>query len=249
MLPNKLNSINIFGVKISKLDEETFLEYIGASINRGEKRTIAYANADTLNKIYDSPDLSDIYCSFDIIHPDGIGVYLASGFLFPDNGLEKRFNGSDFYDTLIKGSVENNWSIFFFGHKTDILGEISKTHPRLNIAGVQEGYNYTDKEVVEKINASNPDILIVGLSCPIQEKWMFENVHRINCRIILAVGDGIRIFAGKKIRGPMFMRKLGLEWAVRYIQSPVSNFRRYITGIPLFIFRIFKEKKEKLKTN
>ncbi len=236
------NTFNIFGVEINNLTNEQFLDFISESINKNQKHTIGYANADTLNKIYEDNSLKKIFSTFDLIHPDGIGVYLASGLLYGKNGLEERLTGSDFYPILINESIKNNWKIFFFGHTDDILLEIKKQFPLLNISGINEGYDFENKKVIEKINVSDPNIIIIGLSCPYQEKWMYENKDKVSFNIILAVGDGIRVFAGKKTRGPVIFRKSGLEWLARLISSPFSNFRKYVIGIPLFISRIIAAK-------
>lgn len=234
----KPETINIFGVEINKLTNESFLNYIKAGINHRSRLAIGYANADTLNKIYDDSSLKDIYRSFDLIHPDGTGIYLASGFLFGKNGLNVRLTGSDFYPILINESIKNNWKYFFFGHTDSILEEIRKQHPLLNISGTNEGYHFNNSKVIEKINNAEPDIIIIGLSCPRQEKWMSENREKIKFKVMLAVGDGIRIFANKKKRGPLIFRRLGLEWLARLSSDPVSNFEKYVKGIPLFISRI-----------
>lgn len=234
----KTNTFNIFGVEINKLDNEQFLDFISESIKQNQKHTIGYANADTLNKIYEDNSLKKIFSTFDLIHPDGIGVYLASGLLYGKNGLERRLTGSDFYPILINESIKNNWKLFFFGHTEEILMEIKKKFPLLNISGIYEGYDFDNVKVMEKINEADPDIIIIGLSCPYQEKWMYENKEKVSFNVMLAVGDGIKVFAGKKTRGPVIFRKLGIEWLARLISNPVSNFRKYVIGIPLFISRI-----------
>ncbi len=242
-----MNDINtdifeFFGIKISRLNEDSFLGIFRKSIEGGIKIKIAYANVNSLNKIYSDDNLKTIYNSFDIIHPDGIGIYKASEFLAKGKGLSYRLTGSDFYEALINESVKNGWSYFFFGHDNETLEKIQIKNPELKISGLQEGYNYNKENVIEKINKADPDIIIIGLSCPIQEKWIYENSGRIKFRVIIAVGDGIKVFAGNKIRGPLFLRKAGLEWLVRFCTNPVTNFRKYILGNPLFIYRVFKEK-------
>lgn len=238
----KADTINIFGAEINKLSNEQFINYISKSISQNRKNTIGYANADTLNKIYEDKSLKKIFSTFDLIHPDGIGVYLASGLLYGKNGLESRLTGSDFYPILISESIKNNWKLFFFGHTEKILMEIKKQYPLLNISGTNAGYNFDNKKVIAKINDADPDIIIIGLSCPYQEKWMYENKDKVSFNILLAVGDGIKVFAGNKTRGPVIFRKLGLEWLVRLISSPFSNFRKYVIGIPLFIKRVASTK-------
>lgn len=238
----KTETINIFGININKLDNDSFLKVINDGISGRSKLCIAYANADSLNKIYGNAELKQIYRSFPIIHPDGIGVYLASKLLYGNKGLKVRFSGSDFYEHLIKNSILNNHNCYFFGHTEEILTEIKKVNPRLNVSGFQEGYNFITETVISNINRINPDMIVIGLSCPLQEKWMYDNRDKINFGTMIAVGDGIKVFANKKIRGPLFIRKSGFEWLVRLISDPVSNFRKYITGIPLFMIRIIMEK-------
>jgi N-acetylglucosaminyldiphosphoundecaprenol N-acetyl-beta-D-mannosaminyltransferase len=239
--------INIFGTDIDNLSDSAFLEFIKEVIVNNKKVVIGYANADTLNKLYTDKELRQIYSTFELIHPDGVGVYAASRILFGNDGLESRLTGSDFYPILADESIKQNWKYFFFGHSDKILSGIREKYPLLNIAGMNEGYSFSDEEVIRKINAADPDILIIGLSCPKQERWICANRDKIKFKVALNVGDGIKVFAGYKVRGPEIFRKAGMEWLFRLFSDPVSNFNKYVTGIPLFIYRIFKEKLKKLK--
>lgn len=246
-MENKKSFVEIFGIRIENINYDKFLNLFREGISSGKKMTIAYANADSLNKIYEDENLKIIYTGFDIIHPDGTGVFLASKILYGKNGLQERVTGSDFYERLISESVKNNWRCFFFGHKKEILDEIQKSNPLLKISGTEEGYNFESDKVIGRINSSNPDIIIIGLSCPLQENWISQNKEKINSGILIAVGEGIKVFAGKKIRGPVFVRKMGFEWFIRLISNPVKNFKKYITGIPKFIYRILKETVKSVK--
>jgi N-acetylglucosaminyldiphosphoundecaprenol N-acetyl-beta-D-mannosaminyltransferase len=238
----KIDSINILGVQVGKLTYAGFLDYVSEAIAAHGKVGIAYANADTLNKIYRNEELSHIYHSFDLIHPDGIGVFLASRLLNKKDALPERITGSDFYSRLLEEGVQRNWKFFFFGHSEEILGRIPLTHPGLNVVGLQEGYHFDSDVVIDKINQAAPSVLIVGLSCPKQERWIFENKDKVNCRVLLAVGDGVRVFSGQKLRGPAALRRLGLEWLLRYLSHPVRYFKKYIVGTPLFTARVIRQK-------
>ena len=237
-----IQHLEIFGIKVNKLTDNSFLKCINESIGENKKLAVAYANADTLNKIYKNENLKKIYNSFDLVHPDGIGIYLASKLLYGKAGLEERLTGSDFYIKLIDKSIEKNWSYFFLGHDYNTLKSVTEAYPSLNVSALQEGYTFENEKVIERINKISPDILIIGLSCPLQEEWIHENKNKINYKVILAVGDGIKIFANTKKRGPLFMRKIGLEWLARYALDPVSNFKKYVIGNPIFIYRVLKEK-------
>lgn len=239
----KTGAIEILGMNVSMLTYESFLEFIIDAVSEKKKAVIGYANVDTLNKAYTDHDLKKIYESFDLIHADGIGVYLASRYTDKKKSLPERMTGSDFYPMIVNESLKRDYRWFFLGHSDEMLLSVKSRNPGLKIAGVNEGYHFKDEEVIEKINEAKPDILIIGLSCPRQEKWIFENKDKIDFNVALLVGDGIKVFAGKKVRGPLIMRKLGMEWVIRFLSNPVQNFNKYITGIPLFITRIIKNKR------
>jgi len=171
-----------------------------------------------------------------------MGIFLTSRFLYGNNGFPSRITGSDFYVELIKHSIKNNWSFFFLGDKETTLNKISLASPGIIIKGLYNGYNLNNEELVDNINITKPDILIVGMGSPKQEEWIIKNKDQIITKVIIAVGDGIKIFAGIKRRGPKIIQLAGLEWFVRLIFEPKRLWKRYLIGIPLFIYRLFKYK-------
>lgn len=244
--------ININGINIDILNYSQLSEDIKDAIVRGSQKTIAYSNANSINLSYTKhpPDkfksLKDSLNRFDINHPDGIGIYIASKILFGKSGLNERFTGSDLYPLLVNDAIKNKWKVFFFGHDDETLIKINSNLPGLAIAGIQNGFEYDDKELITKINTANTDILIIGLGTPRQEYWVSKYKNKLNCKVILCVGDGIKVFAGNKKRAPEFMRKTGLEWLARFAQNPLKYFKRYFLGNPLFLYRIIRIKMSKL---
>lgn len=242
-------SINIFGLRIDRLDYDELLTYIENSIASDSHNIVGYANAHLLNTVFDNRNLRDCINSFSVIHPDGIGVYWASRRLFKNEGLKERFTGSDFYLHLARKAIEKYWSVFFFGHDIKTLEKIRINLPGLNIAGLNEGYAFMEEDIIEKINRSKPQLLIIGLPTPQQEKWLYNNKDKLSFSCALLTGDGIKVFAGTKIRGPRIVRALGFEWLVRIICNPIKYWKRYVIGIPLFLGRIFNKKMANLQKN
>ena len=80
------------------------------------------------------------------------------------------------------------------------LEKIKYANPKLTISGQHHGDNFNDEDIIREINSSKPDILIVGLGFPEQEIWILKNHSNIDCKVIIAVGEGIKVFAGTKIR-------------------------------------------------
>jgi len=235
-------SIKIFDVTIQKISEQSILKIAQDFISSNRKGTICYVNVNSLNIAYNNNKLKSYLSTFDTLHPDGIGVFLASKLLYGKNGLAKRITGSDFYVELIQESLKNHWSFFFFGDTDKTLNKISKYNSGLIIKGFCNGFNYNNDELIKYINTSKPDILIVGLGSPKQEEWVVTNKDNINAQVIIAVGDGIKVFAGNKKRGPKILQKLGLEWFIRFLYEPKRLWKRYFIGIPLFIFRVIRYK-------
>ena len=242
-----MQKIEILGVKISNIDDEELLTMIESSINENRKLYISYANANSVNLSHKNHNFKKHLNSFDVVHPDGIGVYLASKML-STNRLKIRFSGSDFYPKLIERSLDHNWKIFFFGHRNDVLQKIKVSNPGINICGFAEGYNFDPVKIVKQINDTAPDILIIGLGQPLQEEVMSFYKDFISCNVFMVVGDGIKVFAGQKIRGPVFMRKIGLEWLIRLLSNPFKYWKRYLLGNPLFLYRIIRAKLSKFST-
>ncbi len=229
-----MSYLNLIGLRIDKLSYENLLDEI-----QKEKISLAYVNAHTFNECYRNHLYVHLLNEFDLRHPDGIGIYFASKILYGRNGFKKRITGSDFYPMLAQKGIELGWRFFFFGHDEKTLSLIQKNYPGLIIAGTQNGIEFDSNEVIQKINSSNADILIVGLSFPKQERWIIDNKNRLTCQRIISVGDGIKVFAGIKKRGPKFMRILGFEWFTRLLHEPLKYSKRYVIGNPLFVYRIF----------
>lgn len=239
------NKLDILYSGISKVDYTDILKSVENSFAEEKQIILTGANVNTINLALKNLKYGEVLSKFDIIHPDGIGVFLASKFLYGKKGFTKRMTGSDFYVEFIKESFKNNWSFFFFGDTEETLNKISNANPYLIIKGYCNGFNFKSEELIDKVNTSKPNILIVGLGSPKQEEWIVRNKSNLKVNVIIAVGDGIKVFAGNKRRGPKILQKLGFEWFVRFIFEPKRLWKRYFIGIPLFIFRVIKFKFQK----
>ena len=241
--------LNILNVTINNISYSDLIEIIQTNIKLGKQISLASVNVNTINLANEKSRFKEYLDQIDIKHPDGTGVYLASKFLFGKNGVRSKITGSDFYIELKNHSLKNNWSFFLFGDKYETLAKISEVNPELNIKGMQDINIYSNERLIKEINTLTPDILLVGLGSPNQETWIIENKSLLNTKVIIAVGDGIKMFSNTKRRGPKIIQKVGLEWAVRLFFEPKRLWKRYLIGIPLFIFRIIKSKIVGIKIN
>jgi exopolysaccharide biosynthesis WecB/TagA/CpsF family protein len=233
-----VSHINILNTRFNKLDEKSFFLYISNAIIKRIKTTVSFPNAYIGLHSQQNKEFNMLLNQFDFIVPDGIGVYLASKILFLKNGFEEIIVSTDIWFKLFNRKF--GYKFYFIGGEKDCK---SKIEQRFGVSGNFEIIGSIFKlsnsnEDINKINSSNADILMVALGTPYQEEWIIENKDKINIPVIIAVGSGLDFLAGAKKRAPLLMQKIGLEWLYRLFQEPKRLWKRYIFGIPVFMFNI-----------
>ena len=174
----------------------------------------------------------------DLVLPDGIGVIYGAKIL--GTPLRAKLPGIDFAAALMTQMGREGKSVFLLGAKpgvADAAGEkLRERFPGLVIAGTNDGYFQDDDPVVEKINAVQPDLLLVCLGAPKQELWMQRNAPRLRVGLMAGLGGSLDVFAGNVKRAPKFFQKLGLEWFYRLIKEPKRIGR--MMKLPLFLVHV-----------
>jgi N-acetylglucosaminyldiphosphoundecaprenol N-acetyl-beta-D-mannosaminyltransferase len=90
-------------------------------------------------------------------------------------------------------------------------------------------------EVVDAINAAEPDVVWVGIGVPKQEKWMAEMRPLLNAPVLVGVGAAFDFHAGLVPQAPNLLQDAGLEWAYRLAHEPRRLWRRYVRYNPRFL--------------
>lgn len=234
---------SLFGLTISNLDYESIVNLTSNSISSEKKITIGYINPHIARYAHTNESLTTILNSFSYNHIDGIGMEMAAKLFFKQEKFT-RLNWTDEAFNYLSECEKLGWKIFLLGSEENTLSEakrnILKSFPALKLVGSLNGYEGINEFTVNKINESGTNILWVGIGSLRQETWIVNNFEKLNCNVIQSVGDLYNDIAGKRLRGPAFLRKLGLEWLFRVIQHPIKYFDRYIIGIPAFIFLVTK---------
>ena len=235
----------IFKIIIHNLNFNKLYKIIENTIVANKKKSILYLNAYNSILALKNAKLFNSFNNADIVHIDGVGLWLALRFVNKVN--VKRFNWTDHCLQFLGICEKKGWSIFFLGSTDETLMKakeyLSVSFPKLKVVGTINGYiNLENESVVSIINKSKAQILWIGLSSPKQEIWIDQNKNNIHCHVIQSVGDVFNFLAQTKLRGPIFIQLLGFEWFFRLIQNPKIYWRRYLIGIPKFIFLIIRER-------
>ncbi|MFZ5918247.1 MAG: WecB/TagA/CpsF family glycosyltransferase [Chloroflexota bacterium] len=234
----------ILGVPIDDLTMPQAMDRIGAFITAarrdGRLRQIATVNADFVVKSFQDPELLDILQHADMLTADGMPLVWGARLLGVP--LEGRVTGADMVPALAQRAAQEGWSLYFLGAAPGVAaraGEIlQERYPGLEIAGVYSPPLSTifemEPAIVERINASGADVLLVAFGNPKQEKWI--NMHRtaLTCAVAVGVGGSFDFIAGQTKRAPAWMQKSGLEWLYRLLQEPRRLWKRYVVDMAGF---------------
>jgi exopolysaccharide biosynthesis WecB/TagA/CpsF family protein len=136
-----------------------------------------------------------------------------------------------------------------YGSTPTVLDRLShnlkQKFPGLSIAGMtsgrfRESSPKEDEDDIRQIAESGAGIVMVGLGCPRQEKWVANHLGLIHAPM-LAVGAAFDFHAGLKAQAPRILQDHGLEWLFRLIQEPRRLWRRYLIFNPLFVLGLSRQ--------
>lgn len=232
----------ILGVKIDNLDFKAVMAEITRFLNKDGLHQIATINPEFVMAAQKDAEFKNILNNVDLAVPDGIGLQWAAKFLRLKIG--ERLTGVDLTWEIAKLAAEGGYSIYLLGAKEGIAAQAAQklkiVYPNLTIAGVYAG-KPDEKGLVSQINQTKADILLVAFGAPKQEKFIYENHHKLTVKLAMGVGGTFDYIAGAATRAPKWIRTLGLEWLYRLICQP-RRLGRIITATILFPLAVLRSK-------
>jgi N-acetylglucosaminyldiphosphoundecaprenol N-acetyl-beta-D-mannosaminyltransferase len=246
----KFKKISILDIDIANVTKYEVLDHISASIKSSQKNMMFFVNAHNLTQAYYDLQYRSILRKTNYIYGDGIGIYFAGKVTHQQ--ISDNINGTDLFPLICELCEREKYTVYFLGSAPGIVEKmaqnIKKKYPMLVIAGTHHGYFDNESNggyIINEINRTETKILFVGMGTPKQEKWIYDNYQSLNFNVAIGVGGLFDFYSGSKLRAPLFIRKLHLEWLFRLLYEPRRLWKRYIIGIPLFIYRVLKQKFQK----
>jgi beta-1,4-glucosyltransferase len=102
--------------------------------------------------------------------------------------------------------------------------------------GALSGYGIDDAAVCQRIRDARPDVVLVALGNPLQERWILDHAKELPPALYVGVGALFDFLADRAVRAPIWVRKLRLEWLFRLMQEPGRLWKRYTVDV----FRFFR---------
>lgn len=247
---SSLPRARILGVSIDNLSLDQVLDSIQTMIEERQKCVVAYVNIQALNLAHQIPEFRAFINCAGLVFCDGFGVLLAAKLL--GQRLEYRFTPPDWFPRLMQICAARGFSVFFLGAAPGVVERLAERYlaeyPGLRVAGTHNGYfdktpgSTENTALLEQINLSSADILVIGFGMPLQERWLQDNWEQLNIHVALPTGAMFDYLGGVTRRAPRWMTDHGFEWLGRLIIEPRRLWKRYLIGIPLFFARVLRQK-------
>ncbi len=237
---------DILGVGVNSLRMADAVNLIEKYMDDKANVIIATANAEMLMNATRDADLKRILNSAELVVPDGAGTVWAAHQLGYD--MPERVAGYDLAQELMKRAPEKGRRIFFFGSAPGVADKAKlkaeELYPGINIVGTRNGF-FTENdipEILEEIKNARPDLLLVALGVPKQEKFLDKYYKELGVPVSIGVGGTFDVMAGVMKRAPLWMQKAKLEWLFRGMLQPKRAGR--LLALPKFVLRVLAEKKQ-----
>ncbi len=238
---------DFYNLKLNLTDREDVLRMCLGFFNSDKPHTIFFLNTHCFNIAQKNESYKLVINQADLLLNDGIGIKLAS--YLAGIKIKENLNGTDLIPEILSLAANNGKKVFFLGGMDGVAEKaaqmIKSRIPEIDIAGCNSGFfsSKEENEVLEKVNDSEAELLVLGLGVPKQELWASVQKDKLKkIKIIVAGGAILDFISGRVKRAPLWMRKMNMEWIFRLINEPGRLWKRYIIGNVLFFFYIIRLK-------
>lgn len=234
------NSFNKYFDKIYKNGRTEFYSELEEKITNNEKQFIVTANPETLMQAEKDEELRKaVLDDKTVIIPDGVGIIKGADKL--NYQIKETILGVDVANKLLELADKYNKNVFLFGAKKETIEKmqqvIKEKYSGCNLVGAIDGYVDNKDEVFEQMKEANPDVVLVALGIPNQEKLIYKNLNKFEKGIFVGVGGSFDVISGCKKRAPKIFIKLKLEWLYRITVEP-SRLKRFYESNIKYLFKI-----------
>ncbi len=238
-----MNAVELLGVPVAVTTKPDAVALFQSWMRAGDgcSRAAFIANAHTLNLAWEDDGYRDILRRADVVLGDGIGVRLAAR--MKGVRLEDNLVGTDLLPLFFRSTPGARYFLLgaSAGTVSRAVERLGGEFPGIRIVGHHHGYVHAldPRQLLDTINRATPDMLIVAMGNPLQERWIHDHLPRLRVPVSIGVGGLVDHWAGNLRRAPLWMRRAGLEWLHILVSQPYK-WRRYVLGNPKFVYRALR---------
>lgn len=224
----------VLGIPVDVIDMPSVVRIMKAAIVDKSRFMLSTPNVNFLVAAQTDPGFRETLLESDLCPADGMPViWIARLIGVP---LRTRVAGSDIFDSLKERRGDSDpIRVFLFGGLDGVSAAacraINSEQGGLQCVGsCFPGYGSIEemsgRGIIDKINSSHADLLIVSLGARKGQSWLHCNRQQLTIPIRTHLGAAINFQAGNIKRAPRVIRAVGFEWLWRIKEEPYL-WRRY----------------------
>ncbi len=228
--------------KLYKGSKEDFLFTVKGNLNDEQRMFIVTANPEAF--MFGEKDAEVESLLLDettTVVADGIGIVKGGKKIGIE--IKERIPGIDIAEQLLSFGSELKKTVFFLGAKQEVIDSLCKVveekYQGLTVVGAINGYVEDKDAAFEQIKEAKPDIILVALGIPAQEKLIYKHLKTFDKGIFVGVGGSFDVLSGTKERAPKFFINHNLEWLYRITKEP-SRLKRFYNSNVKFLLKLKK---------
>ncbi len=238
------NNVRILNIDILLTSQESLLEVL-------TKGVLITPNLDHLVRLQKDKEFYGLYQKAEWVICDSKILYLCSKLL--KRSIVEPIPGSSFFTAYYNYHAnDESCKIFLLGAAEGVAAKarenINRKVGREIVVGAHSpSYGFEKnsqecEELVQIVNNSGANVLLVGVGAPKQEKWIMKYRDQMpNVDLFMALGATIDFEAGTLKRAPLIWQKCGMEWLYRFIKEPKRLFKRYFIDDMTFFYHFGKQ--------
>lgn len=231
-----MTRMRLMNTEIDNLTMDETLDAIDSLIKEDNCSYVVTPNVDHIVQLEKDEELKRVYENASLILTDGKPlIWISNWYKTP---IKEKISGSDLFPRVCELAAKKGYTMYLLGAAEGVADKAAKNlmdkYKGMNIVGTYSPPFGFEKDKVElkkierQIQEVHPDILIVGLGCPKQEKYMYHHCKELDVPISFGLGASIDFEAGNIKRAPRWMSEHGLEWLYRITQDPKRLAKRYL---------------------
>lgn len=231
----RFKSYEVLGATVHPFKIDELNDIILTLVRNNEKKIIGNHNLHSIYLFHSDSVMRQFYSQSFINHIDGMPIIFWLKALGKQISTECRITYVDLIHPLMQIADNNQWKIYYLGSKPGVADKASKIlnkkYQDVDIEthhGFFEFNSEKEKEILQEINNFHPQLLLVGMGMPRQERWILNNIDSLNSNVIMNSGACFDYIAGEQKTPPRLLGKIGMEWLYRLVSDPKRLSKRYL---------------------
>jgi N-acetylglucosaminyldiphosphoundecaprenol N-acetyl-beta-D-mannosaminyltransferase len=235
----------VLGVEVDAITAPALLDAVAAAVDEGRPMLVANHNLHSARLVRDDEQMQAFFRRAATVLVDGMPLVWAARLLGHDVARAHRVTCVDWIPQLLSLAELRGWRVFVLASDPVThdrgMAVIGRRYPDLDLVGRDGWFELggdEDDAVVRTVRDTKPDVVLVGMGMPRQERWLATRIDDLDAPVVVTVGGWLDYVAGARRTPPRWVARVGFEWLARLVDEPRRLAHRYLVEpwplVPVF---------------